>query len=191
MEQVDFSLQVRDAGSLVLRHNELPLEVGDLLSDVHNVVQALLVVDFTLVECTLLDLYLLVEKGQLLVSLDELRAENISLVDDHLVVLLLLLLLRLGLTDDILESCDITLLGLDHLLRALDVPLDLLLVVFELLVLLFVLLLPVFLLDNGRVLRGDLFLQLGDVLSHPSELHSQLGDFFLSFQKLLGVQVSV
>lgn len=36
-----------------------------------------------------MNLDLLVEEGQFLVTLDELSAENISLVDDHLVVFLL------------------------------------------------------------------------------------------------------
>lgn len=88
-----------------------------------------------------MNLDLLIEQGKLLISLDELCSEDVSLVDDHLVVFPLLLFFALGFRDDVLESGDVALLGLDHLLRAVDVSLDLLDISVEGLVLVLVLLL--------------------------------------------------
>jgi len=97
LKEIDFTFQVWDASSFELRYNQLSLKLRDLLSDVENIVQLLLVVDLSLLKCRLLDLNLLIEKSKLLISLDELGSENISFVDDHLIVLSLLLLLTLGL----------------------------------------------------------------------------------------------
>ena len=75
-----------------MRYNKLALEVCNLLSNAHDIIQSLLVVDLALVEGALLNLDLLVEEGELFISFDELCAEDVSLVDDDLGVLLLLLL---------------------------------------------------------------------------------------------------
>ena len=52
---------------------------------------------------------------EFLVSLDELCSQDVSLVYDHLVVFLLLLLFSLCLRDDVLQSSNIRVLRLDHL----------------------------------------------------------------------------
>ena len=75
----------------------------------------LVIVDVTLVEGTSLDLDLLVEVMELIISLDELCGEDISLIHDHFVVFVLLGFLSLSLLDDILKTTDIVLLCLDHL----------------------------------------------------------------------------
>ena len=62
LEQVDLPLQIRDARSLILRHDQLPFVICDPLPNVHDIVQAILIVDFTLVEGTLLYLNLLIEQ---------------------------------------------------------------------------------------------------------------------------------
>lgn len=168
-----------------MRDNELLLEISNFFSDVHNVVQPLLVVNLALVEGTFLNLDLFVQQGQLLVPLDELRAQDVPLVDDHLVVFLLLLLFRLGLADDVLESGNVALLRLDHLFGAFDVSLDFLLVRFQLLVLLLMVLLAIVFMNDRLVLRGYFFLELGNVLSHSPELHPELCNFLLGLQKVL------
>ena len=54
-----------------------------------------------------MDLDLLIKKCKLLVSLNKLGSEDVSLVDNHLVVLSLLLFLALSLRDDVLEPGNI------------------------------------------------------------------------------------
>ena len=191
MKQIDLSLQVRDTHGLVLGDNKLSLEVGDLLPNLTNIVLLLLVVNLSFVESTFLDLDFFVKKSQLLVSFDQLSSQNISLVDDHLIIFLLLLLFRFRFANDIFESSDITLLGFDHIFRALNVFLDLLDVrqkmgVFGVVVFLFLLLR-----NDLLILLVDFFLKLGNLLSHSSELHFELGNLFLGLQKVLGVQISV
>lgn len=75
-----------------------------------------MVVDLSLVERRLLDLNLLVQDLELFVTLDQLGAQDISLVDHHLVVFTLLLLLLLGFCDNVLETSNINFLGLDHVI---------------------------------------------------------------------------
>jgi len=102
LKQVDFASQVREAVGLILRVLDLTLELSDLLHKFENVISLLLVVDATLAESTLLNLNLLVQEQEFLITLDELSSQNITLVDNHLVVLALLLFLSFGLSDDIL-----------------------------------------------------------------------------------------
>jgi hypothetical protein len=163
-----------------LGDNKLSLEVGDLLPNLTNIVLLLLVVNLSFVESTFLDLDFFVKKSQLLVSFDQLGSQNISLVDDHLVIFLLLLFFRFRFANDIFESSDITLLGFDHIFRALNVFLDLLDVrqkmgVFGVVVFLFLLLR-----NDLLILLVDFFLKLGNLLSHSSEFHFELGNLFLS-----------
>ena len=79
-----------------------------------------MIVDLALVEGGLLDLDLLVQDLQLLVALDQLGAQDITLIDHHLVVLPLLLLLLLSFGDYVLETCNINFLGLDHVIARLN-----------------------------------------------------------------------
>ena len=116
MKEVDFTLQVGNTSSLKLRNNKLSLKLRNLLSNVKNIVQFLLVVDFSLFKGGLLDLNLLIEKSELFISLYKLCSKNISLIDDHLVVLSLLLFFTLSLGNNILETSNIRLLSLDHFL---------------------------------------------------------------------------
>ena len=160
LEQINLPLEIWDASSLELRDDELPLQLRDLLPDIEDISELLLIVNLSLLEGGLLDLDLLIEESKLLVSLDELCSEDIPLVDDHLVVLALLLLLGLSFRDDVLEPGDIRLLGLNHLLRAVDVPLDLLDVLSQARVSILVDLLLLVLLRDGIVLREGLLLEL-------------------------------
>jgi hypothetical protein len=108
---------------------------------------------------------------QLLISLDQLCAQYVTLIHDHLVVFALLLLLLLGLRYHVLKSSDIDLLSLDHVVAGVNLLADLLNVTIELGILLVVLLLRLGLRGDGIVLRLDFFLKLTDLLSHSSEFH--------------------
>jgi hypothetical protein len=73
-----------------------------------------LIVDLTLIQSGLLDLNLFIQYLQLLVTLNQLSAQDVALIDNHLIVLALLLLLLLSFSDNVLETSNINFLGLDH-----------------------------------------------------------------------------
>ena len=171
--------------------NQFPLDVGDLLLGADDLSDLLLVVNLTLVQCGLLDLDLLIEDLKLLITLDQLRTQDITLVDNHLVVFLLLLLLLLSLGDDEFEARNVTFLSLDHVVTRGDLLLDLLNVSIEGGVLILILLLLRFLSGNSGILGLDLLLELRDLLSHSLELHLELCDLLGSLKKVLRVEVSV
>ena len=171
--------------------NQFSLDVGDLLLGADDLSDLLLVVNLTLVQCGLLDLNLLIEDLKLLITLDQLRTQDITLVDNHLVVFLLLLLFLFCLGDDEFEARDVTFLGLDHVVTRGDLLLDLLNVSIEGGVLILILLLLRFLSGNSGILGLDLLLELRDLLSHSLELHLELCDLLGSLKKVLRVEVSV
>ena len=171
--------------------NQFSLDVGDLLLGADDLSDLLLVVNLTLVQCGLLDLDLLIEDLKLLITLDQLRTQDITLVDNHLVVFLLLLLFLFCLGDDEFEARDVTFLGLDHVVTRGDLLLDLLNVSIEGGVLILILLLLRFLSGNSGILGLDLLLELRDLLSHSLELHLELCDLLGSLKKVLRVEVSV
>lgn len=181
-KQVDLTFQVRDALGLFLGVDKLALVLLDLillLPDVHDL---LLIVDLALLQRRLLDLDLLVQKVKLLVTLDELSGEDISLVHDHLVVLFLLGLLGLSLADDVLEASDIVLLCLDHLFSAGYLLLNLLDLLLELGVLLDVdAALGIFLLLFA-VLDDGLLFELANMTGHALEVLLELGDLRVSLK---------
>ena len=135
LQKEDLFLQVLDAGRLTGRNGQFLLSLSNLTLQALDVLDAVLVVDLTLLEGRLLDLDLLVKQLQLFVSLDELCAEDVTLVDDHLIVLALLLLLGLRLEDDVFKARDVSILRLDHLFTRGNVVRDLLDVLSELRVL--------------------------------------------------------
>ena len=135
LQKEDLFLQVLDAGRLTGRNGQFLLSLSNLTLQALDVLDAVLVVDLTLLESRLLDLDLLVKQLQLFVSLDELCAEDVTLVDDHLIVLALLLLLSLRLEDDVFKARDVSILRLDHLFTRGNVVRDLLDVLSELRVL--------------------------------------------------------
>lgn len=81
------------------------------------------VVNLTFGEVGIGEFDFFVEDGKLLVSLDELGAEDVALVSDHVVVFLLFGFLLFGLLDDFLEVADVVLLVLDDLLCGLNLGL--------------------------------------------------------------------
>lgn len=191
LELEDLSAEVRDARCLVLSDNQLSLNVSDLLLGADDLSDLLLVVDLTLVQSGLLDLDLLIKDLKFLVTLDKLSTQDVTLIDDHLVVFLLLLLLLLSLGNDEFETRYITFLGLDHVIARGDLLLNLLNVSIESSVLILVLLLLRFLSGNSGILGLDLLLELRDLLSHSLELHLELCDLLGGLEKVLRVEVTV
>jgi hypothetical protein len=74
--------------SLGFDNSQLTLEISDLELQKSDILKSLLVLDFTLGESGLQDLDLLVKKGELIVSSDQLGSQNISFIDYILVVFL-------------------------------------------------------------------------------------------------------
>ena len=92
--------EVSDLCGLRLDNTQLTLEVGDLELEEADVFETLLILHLTLGESRLQDLDLFVEKRQLVVATDQLRAQDVTLIDHILVVLLQLLVLFMGFLDD-------------------------------------------------------------------------------------------
>ena len=191
LELEDLSAEVRDARCLVLSDNQLSLNVSDLLLGADDLSDLLLVVDLTLVQSGLLDLDLLIKDLKFFVTLDKLSTQDVTLIDDHLVVFLLLLLLLLSLGNDEFETRYVTFLGLDHVIARGDLLLNLLNVSIESSVLILILLLLRFLSGNSGILGLDLLLELRDLLSHSLELHLELCDLLGGLEKVLRVEVTV
>ena len=124
LKNEDLSAEIWNAFSLILGYDQLPLDVGDLLLSANNLSNLLLIVNLAFIKCGLLDLDLLIEDLKLLISLNQLRTQNVTFIDYHLVVFLLLLFLLLGLGDNKLETRNVALLGLNHVVTGCDRLLD-------------------------------------------------------------------
>jgi hypothetical protein len=70
LEQEDLTAEVRDASCLVLCDYQLSLHIGNVLLSADDLSDLLLIVDLALIEGRLLDLDLLIENLELLVTLD-------------------------------------------------------------------------------------------------------------------------
>ena len=107
LEVIDLLSQVWDLRGLGLHDSQLRLVVSDLELQKSDVLKSLLVLDFTSSESALEDLDFFVEEGELVISSDELGSEDISLVDDVLIILLQSLDLFLGFLDDVVQFLDL------------------------------------------------------------------------------------
>jgi len=92
--------KVSNLCGLRLDNTQLALEVGDLELEEADVLETLLILHLTLGESRLQDLDLFVEKRQLVVATNQLGAQDVTLIDHILVVLLQLLVLFMGFLDD-------------------------------------------------------------------------------------------
>jgi len=117
LQKENFSFEVGDALSVHLRVVELALGLADDVHHLNDVVDLLLIIVLTLLQSRLLDLDLLVQKREFLISLNQLSAKDVSLIDHHLIVLLLLQLFALSFTNDILQPGNVIVLSFDHLFR--------------------------------------------------------------------------
>ena len=71
-----------------------------------------------------MDFDFLVKQCELLISFDELGTEDVSLVDYHLVIFLLLQFLAFRLTDNVLQTTDVKVLSLNHIITGLYLLFD-------------------------------------------------------------------
>eukprot|EP00961_Rhodomonas_salina_P192989 2604133-Rhodomonas_salina.4 len=81
LEVVDLVAEHVDVGGLLLEHVQLALQVVDLELQHPDVFQPLAVLHLALVQRRLLDLDLLVQQRELVVAPNQLRAEDVALVD--------------------------------------------------------------------------------------------------------------
>ena len=161
--------------------NQLSLEVSNVLLSADDLSYLLLVIDLTLVKSGLLDLYLLIENLKFLITLDKLCAQNITLINNHFVVLLLFLLFLLSFSDYKFETRNITLLSFYHVVTGSDLFLDLFNISIKSCVFFLVLLLLVSLSGNSVIFGLDLLFKLRYLLSHSLELHLELSNLLCGF----------
>mmetsp|Transcript_22795 Transcript_22795/g.52098 ORF Transcript_22795/g.52098 Transcript_22795/m.52098 type:complete len:341 (+) Transcript_22795:141-1163(+) len=157
------------------RYEEVHFQLGDGLLRGVYLLQALLVLHLSFLQCAFLDLDLLIKEIELLVPSDELRAQDVPLAGDTLELFPLILPLDFGLLNGGFQLLDFILLLANNLLQ----PALLLLMPFQV-VLCFLLLLA-----NELVLKVlsyerlvfllDLFLKLLDLQVHLLELCLHLG----------------
>ena len=186
-----FCLQIVDALNLVLRRVQFVSQLQQLFFFVFELLLQLPFVQVSLREVAVRQFDLLIQHSELLILLDQLGAENIALIDHHIVVLLLPDLLCLGLLYDLLEMPNMVLLVADDFLGRLGLSFGPNLIGFYLLVLGFNLAIFLVVLNEILILILDFFTQLGHFGSHPVVLVSQISDFVFAFQELFAVQVSV
>ena len=192
---------------LALQGKNLPLEQRDLLGLLHEDLQlplqvALLVVQQFEVglplpegglppcEGGLLDLYLLVEEGGLVVAADQLRSQDVPLSQDQFVLVLLLFALALKGADVRVQLRHLIVEVLDHL----PFGVHLLLLLFELPTVLqqrlVLLLMLEMLLSQRNLLRLDLFLELVDLMVDDLVPPLGLCNLVLVLAELLAVVVA-
>lgn len=187
----DLILEVGNLVSLRLDDSELALEISDGVVQNLDIQQTLLVLVFTLGQGSLEDLNLLVQKGQLVISANELGSEDVTLVDnlcdflflDFVLVIALLNnegqleLLHLELVDDTLQFLILLLFSVHFSL----VLVGLLLLAAEF----------VTGLCQGGVLVLNFVFELRNLVGGDLEFTLELANFILSFNQVLGVKVTV
>ena len=191
LQVVNLLPEVADLRGLRLHDPQLGLQVGDFELQQPDVFKPLLVLHLTLCQSALEDLDLLVEECELVVPPDELRAEDVPLVDDVLVVLLQLLVLLVRLLDNVGQLLHLVLVLRDQLLRLRVLVLlrlerglngvDLLVGDAQVMVLV----------REGHVLGFDLVLKLRDLVRGDLELSLQFSHLVLCLDQVLRIQVPV
>lgn len=184
-----FLAKVTNLGCLVLDNSQLALEITDAELQQLDVLKTLLVLELTLSQSSLKNLDLLVQQSQFVVSSDELRAKDVTLVDGLLHLLLGKFVFHGRVLDDVVKLDDLLLFLFDGLLgllvrRNFRVQLD-----FD----------EVSFLDGHAVVEVlgsqslifslNFFLELGDLVLSNFELAVQLSYIVLGFQQILRIQV--
>jgi len=191
LQVVDLLSQVWNLRSLRLHDSQFTLVVTNFEFQKSDILKSLLILNFTSSESRLKNLDLLVKKGELIISSNELSTEDISFINDALEVLLQGLNLCVGFLYNIGQLGDLIvkiifqifsffvffLLGLQFTRDFLD--------------LLLVNSFFMMLLGQSLVLSLNLILELGDLMRSDLELSLQLCNFVLSFDQVLRVKVSV
>jgi len=191
LEVVDLLSQIWDLRSLRLDDSQFTLVITNLELQKSNILESLLILNFTSCESTLENLDLFIEKSELIISSDKLGSKNISFVDHVLIIFLESLNFLLGFLDDVVEFLNlIELLSSEFLtlLVLLFTGLDIVLLLFnEVLILSF---------DKNfsaesQILGVNFFFELLNLMRSNPELSLKLSNFILSFDQVLGVKISV
>jgi len=164
LQEVELTVQVRQAVCLILRVLDYALQLLYLFDQLQNIVGFVLEVDASLPQSRLLDLDLLVQQEQFFVALYQLRAQNVALIYYHLVVFFLLAFLVLRFRYHILQSRNVRFLGFDHLVGRGNLLLDVFCLVLAELVLFLVHFFLAVLLLVLLVLARDFLFQLRQLL---------------------------
>jgi len=191
LEIVDLFSQVRDLRSLRLNDSQFTLMVTDLELKKSNVLKSFLILDLTSSKGGLKDLDLFVEKGELVVSSDQLGSKNISLIDNALEVFLELLNLLVSLLDDVGEFGNLIVKLISQLFGLFVFVLGVLQLTSDLFDFLQVNGFLVMLLGKGLIFGFDFVLKLRDLVRSNLELSLKLSNLILSLNEVLRVKVSI
>ena len=191
LQVVDLLSQVRDLRSLGLHDSQLGLVVTDFELEKSDILESLLILDFTSGESGLKNLDFLVKKGELVISPNELGTKDISLIDDVLEVLFELLDFFVGLLDDVSQLGDLVIQLISQFLSLLVLHLGVFELSSDLLNLLSVHSFLMMLLSQGFILGLNLILELRNLVRSDLELSLELGNLILSLNEVLGIQISI
>lgn len=169
----------------------LVTQLGQLTLQVVELFLEFFVVQVGFGEIAVAQFDLLVEHSQFLVLFNQLCAENIPLIDDHIIILLLPNLLRLGLLYNLLQMPYMILLIPYHLLCRMHLRLSPGLIGLNLNILCAYLPKLPIMLNQILILILDFFPQLAHFRDHSVVFAFELADFAAGFVELFGVQVAV
>jgi len=124
LQQHNLLLQVINTLCLLLCILKLLSKLSQIALQLLKLALLISEIGFALSKIWLSNFDLLIKLSQLLISLYKLASENISLINNHLIVLLLPWFLRMSLRNDIFKPGNLLLLVLDDILSALNILLD-------------------------------------------------------------------
>jgi len=191
LQIVDLLSEVGNLRSLRLDDSKLTLVVTNLELKQSDVLQSFSILDFTSGQSTLQDLDLFVKESQLVISSNELSTQDISFINDVLVILFELINLIRTLSNDVVELGNLTSELLLLLFRNRQFSFNQLSFVLKLVNVLLSVSFLVNLTTQGLIFGGDLVLKLGDLMRGDTELSSHICDLILSFNEIFRVEISV
>jgi len=191
LEVVDLLSQVWDLRSLRFDDSQLTLVISDLEFQKSDILESLLILDLTSCECALKNLDLFIEESQLIISSNKLSSEDISLIDDVLVILLQSFDFLLSFLNDVVQLLDFVELLTSEFLALLVLFLTGLDIVLLLLDKVLVGSLDQDFLSEGQIFGIDVFLELRNLMGSNLELSLQFGHYLLSFDQVRGREISI
>ena len=178
-------------GSLALFNSQLTLQVTDFELEELDILETLLVLNFSFCEGDLEDLNLLIQKSQLIVSTDKLSTQDIPLNDGLLMLLPCSLMLNNSFTDDDVQFLDLGGLLLKEFIGDFPKILFNLECLLGLLLFLHIDTKLVMFSCQGLVLGLNLILKLSDLILSNFEFLSQFNDFIICLNQVLTVKISI
>mmetsp|Transcript_17443 Transcript_17443/g.38189 ORF Transcript_17443/g.38189 Transcript_17443/m.38189 type:complete len:250 (+) Transcript_17443:425-1174(+) len=186
------ALQALNIHDLISGSCHLPHRLADLASQLADLSHTVLVLNLPLLQRALLNLYLLIQQSQLLISANKLCSQDVPLPDNALQLFLLSLSLQLSLLDGALEALHLRTLRLHDIHEVSHSPLCLLLRLLQLLDALQDLLVVFEVAPNYLVvLLADLLLQCSRVVKHDLELSTHITDLLIGLHQIFRVEIPV